>query len=112
MSTEGCSGFFLFRFWSINKNVKNDHVEARLFLIFANNSRSKQNKKNPEHPFVGTGKQETCAKFQKKILNSRVVGARQSSQIFRQNTWFPENNRALSNFFYGILHCLISIVKL
>ena len=26
-------------------------------------------------------------------------GARQSSQSFRQNTWFLENNRALSNFF-------------
>ena len=63
MSTEGCSGFFLFRFWSINKNVKNDHVEARLFLIFANNSRSKQNKKNPEHPFVDIGKW-------KRVLNS------------------------------------------
>ena len=53
-----------------------------------------------------------CAKFQQKILNCRVVGARQSFQIFRQNTWFLENNRALSKFLYGILHYVISIIKL
>ena len=28
--------------------------------------------------FVGIGKQETCAKFQQKIFNCRVVGAPQS----------------------------------
>ena len=54
----------------------------------------------------------TCAKFQPKILNCRVVVARQSFQIFRQNTWFLEKNRALSKFLYGILHYLISIIKL
>ena len=41
-----------------------------------------------------------------------VVGARQSFQIFRQNTWFLGKNRALSNFLYGILHYLISITRL
>ena len=41
-----------------------------------------------------------------------VVGARQSFQIIRQNTWFLENNRALSKFLYGILHYLIIIIKL
>ena len=45
-----------------------------------------------------------------------VVAARQSFhqsfQFFRQNAWFPENNRALSIFLYGILHYLISITKL
>ena len=34
-------------------------------------------------------------KFQQKILNSKVVGARQSFQFFRQKTWFLINNRAL-----------------
>ena len=34
--------------------------------------------KNPEHPFVDSGKQERCAKFQHKILNSMVAGARQN----------------------------------
>ena len=41
-----------------------------------------------------------------------VVGARQNFQFFRQNTWFLENNRALSQFLYWILHYLISITKL
>ena len=45
---------------------------------FFNNSGSKQNKKNSEHTFVDTGKQERCSKFQQKILNSMVVGARQN----------------------------------
>ena len=31
-------------------------VETRSFFIFANNSRSKQNKINPEHRFIGIGK--------------------------------------------------------
>ena len=47
-----------------------------------------------------------------KILHCRVVGARHSFQIFRQNTWFLEDNRAVSKFLYGILHYLISIIKL
>ena len=34
---------------------------------FINNSRSKQNIKNPKHSFVDIGKTETCAKFQQKI---------------------------------------------
>ena len=41
-----------------------------------------------------------------------VVGASQIFQHFRQNTWFPENNRALSELLYGILHYLISTIKL
>ena len=51
-----------------------------------------------------------CVKFQQKVLNCKIVGARQSFQILRQNTWFLENNRALSKCFYGILHYLISII--
>ena len=53
-----------------------------------------------------------CAKFQQKVLNCRVVGTRQSFQVFRQNTWFLENNRALHKFLHGILHYLISIIEL
>ena len=52
------------------------------------------------------------AKFQQKLLNCRIVGARQSFQILRLNTWFLKNNRALAKFLYGILHYLISIIKL
>ena len=54
----------------------------QIFLVFANNSRSKENKKNPEHIFVDISKYKTCVKFQQKILNFKIVGARQSFQIF------------------------------
>ena len=40
----------------INKSVKNECVETKSFLVFANNSRSKQNKKNSLHPFSDNGK--------------------------------------------------------
>ena len=76
---------------------------------FINNSRSKQNKKYPEHIFADIVKQEMYAKFQQKIL---VAGARQHFQLFRQITWFLGNNRALSKFNYWVLHYLISIIKL
>ena len=58
MSTKGFSGFFiLFRSRVINKNAKKSKcVETRSFLFFANNSRSKQNKKSPAHSFEGIGK--------------------------------------------------------
>ena len=46
------------------------------------------------------------AKFQPKIVNFMVVGARQGFQSFRQKAWFPGNNRALSKFLYGVLHYL------
>ena len=41
-----------------------------------------------------------------------VVGARHSFQIFGQNTWFLEDNRAMSKFLYEILQYLIRIIKL
>ena len=44
--------FILFRSWVINKNVKRPGFYALVFYIFINNSRSKQNLKNPEHSFV------------------------------------------------------------
>ena len=59
---------------------------------------------------IKNGTSKTCAKFQQKILNCRIVGARQSFQILRQNTWFLENSRALSKCLHGILHYLISIL--
>ena len=58
------------------------------------------------------GKTEMCAKFQQKMLNCTVVGARQSFQFFRQITWFLGNKRTLPKFKYWILHRLISIIKL
>ena len=47
-----------------------------------------------------------CAEFQEKLVHSRLVGAR------KKVTWFIKNNRALSKFWYGFLHYLISIIKI
>ena len=81
-------------------------------LIFRNNSRPKQNKKNPEHYFVEIAKKETIKKkYLQKIFNSMVVRARQNFQFFKQNTWFLESSRALSKFLYRISLCFISIIK-
>ena len=55
-----------------------------VFYIFINNSRSKQNKKNPKLPFEDIIKYKTCSKFQQKISNFMEVGARQGFQFFRQ----------------------------
>ena len=71
----------------------------------------KKIKINPEQPFVGIVKSVTCGKFQQIILNSMVVWARQSFQVFRQIIWFHWNNRALSKFRNQILRYLISIIK-
>ena len=73
---------------------------------------SQQNKKYPEHHFAEIGKLENCVKFQRKSLDSMVAGARQSFQIFRQNTWFLKDNRAFSKVLHWILHYLISTIKL
>ena len=60
----------------------------QVFSIFPNKSRPKQNKNSSKHSFVDIGKWETCAKFQQKILNSKVVGVRQRFQILKQNKLF------------------------
>ena len=58
------------------------------FFTFLNNSRSKQNKKNPEQPFLDIGKLETYAKFQQKILSFNGQGwmqlFKEVSQKFQQ----------------------------
>ena len=38
------------------QKLKGPGFHALVFYIFINNSRSKQNKKNPRHPFVDIGK--------------------------------------------------------
>ena len=83
-----------------------------VFFILVNNSCSKQSKKNPQQPFVDIVKLEICAKFQQKLLNSKVAGARQSFQFPIQNTWFLENNGTLFKFLNGILYCLICTTRL
>ena len=59
-------------------------------------------KKRPRHAFVDIGQLETCAKFQQKILNYSVVGARQSFQIFRQTSGFSKTIELCLNFCVGI----------
>ena len=44
--------FYLFRSWVVCKNQKGPGFYIIVFYIFINNSRSKQNLKNPEHTFV------------------------------------------------------------
>ena len=44
--------FILFRSWVICKNLKRPGFYTLVFYIFINTSRSKQNKKNSEHPFA------------------------------------------------------------
>ena len=65
--------FISFRSWVIKKTGFCEGVETRSFSFFANNSRSKQNKKNPEHPFLDIGKNETCAKFQQSSSLSKFL---------------------------------------
>ena len=65
MTAKACSEFFfiLLRSRVINKNGFSECAETRSFFIFANTSRSKQNKISPDHPFLDIDKYETCAKF-------------------------------------------------
>ena len=52
-----CGTFFLsFRSWVICKNLKRPGFYTLVFYTFINNSRSKQNKKNSTHSFVGITK--------------------------------------------------------
>ena len=80
MSTKECSGFLfcldLELFMKMLKQVCRNQVNSK------QRTRSKQNK-SLEHPFVGIGKWEASAKFEQKILNSMVVGARQSFKFYR-----------------------------
>ena len=88
MSTKECVGFFLFYldlelFAKINKDLGSKHSFSTLLLI---NQELNKIKKIP-----GT----LWYILLQKILNSMVVGARQSFQFFRQKDWFLGNNRDL-----------------
>ena len=64
-SVFGIFFFIWFRSRVICK-LQNNLVSTVTETIFINNSRPKQNKKYPEHPFVEIVKQETCVNFSKK----------------------------------------------
>ena len=65
MPSKGCWGLFLFslEFESLDKIKKRPGFYTVTETRFINNSRHKQNKKYPEHPFVDLVKYEMCAKF-------------------------------------------------
>ena len=93
---------FLFRSWVICKNPKN-LISTNSFFTFFDNSKSKQNKNSPGHPFVDIVRKIS-------VKNNKLYGNWSSSKflIFQ----FLGNNRALSKIRYRILHYLISIIKL
>ena len=104
-----CGIFFIsFRSWVICKNLQRPDFYTLAFYTFINNSRSKQNEKNPTHPFANITKKKTCAKFQPKNIN--LYGSWSSSKfsIFLTKIWFLENNRGLPKFRYRILYNLIN----
>ena len=43
-------------------------VETRTFLVFASTSRSKQNERNPEHPYIGIGGKENVCEISAKNI--------------------------------------------
>ena len=80
MSTKGCVVFFLFcsqleLFAKIKKYLVSTYSQKPGLSITQD---LKKISKNPTHPFVDIRKTETYIKFQQKVLNSAVVGARQS----------------------------------
>ena len=76
MSKNGVRDFSYFVYiLSCLQMLKIPVLYTLVFHIFINNSRSKQNKRNLEHPFVDIIR-EMCEKFQQKILKSVVFGAR------------------------------------
>ena len=97
MSTKACVGVFLFcldleLFAKIEKDLVSTYSVFTPLLITHDLNKIL---KNLTHPFVDITKEKTCAKFQQKILNSMVVGARQNFELFRQKNWFLGNNRGL-----------------
>ena len=65
-----CKIFYFVQILSYLQKFKRLNFYTLVFYIFINNSRSRQNKKNLEHPFVDIIKLKMCAKFQQKTLNS------------------------------------------
>ena len=85
MSRKGCVEFFLFYLdLELSAKIKKDVVSAHSFFTFLLIMQDLNKiKKIPQTLFVDIVKQKMCAKFQQKILNSVVVGVRQSFQFFR-----------------------------
>ena len=68
MFTKGCVGFFLYYLdLELFAKIKKDLVFTLVFCTFINNSRCKQNKKNPTHPFVDITSRKREQNFSKNI---------------------------------------------
>ena len=91
----------LFISWVIGKPGFCEWLETRSFL-FWHKTQDVNRIKISRTLFIDIGKQETCAQFQQKLLNSVVVGAYHIFQFFRQNTLFRKNNRAFCIGFCNI----------
>ena len=52
------------------------------------------------HRFLGIAMQNTCAKFQGKIVNPNLVGAPESLRFLNKRHWFFEKNKSLSKIIY------------
>ena len=67
MSTKGCPGFVLFCLdLELFPKIKKPGFYTLILYIFINNLRSKQNKKNPEHPFLTLLSRKRVQDFTKK----------------------------------------------
>ena len=68
MSTRGCVGIFFisFRSWITFQNLKIPGFYTLVFYTFINNSRSKQNKKDPTHTLVELLSRKRVQNFRKK----------------------------------------------
>ena len=71
--TKGCAGIKFYLDLELITKIKKTWFLKTRFLHFIDKSRSKQNKKNPEHPFADIIKQKICAKFQQK--NIKLYGS-------------------------------------
>ena len=79
MSTKGCVGFFLFYLdLELFAKIKKDLVSTHSFFTLINNSRSKQNKRNPAHPFADIKVENVCKIPAKNI---KLYGSSSSSKF-------------------------------
>ena len=73
MHAKGYVGlFYFFRTWVISQNQKRPCFCTLTETRSINNSRSKQNKRNPEQPFVDIGKTEKHTRFHQSLSKSLI----------------------------------------
>ena len=93
--------FILFRTWFICQNqnyLVSPHSQKPGLSITQDLNKIKE---NPGEPFVNIGKTEMCAKFQQKMLNSIVVGARQNFNFSEKQPGFSETKELCFNLSTG-----------